>query len=121
MHWSIEHKISTGFGLALLIVSVVGLVSYRHLLRFLAKGMLEGRTKPVAVREVMQDHVLTVEPDTPTLDAIRMMREQKIGCLPVVKDGHLVGVLMERDYMDIAAELLEQNLSGGTAALDSGQ
>jgi CBS domain-containing protein/gamma-glutamyl:cysteine ligase YbdK (ATP-grasp superfamily) len=95
---------------------LVGLVSYRHLLRFLAKGMLEGRTKPVAVREVMQDHVLTVEPDTPTLDAIRLMREQKIGCLPVVKEGHLVGVLMERDYMDIAAELLEQNLSSAAGA-----
>ena len=90
---------------------LVGLVSYRHLLRVLAKGLLEGRSKPLAVREVMQDRVLTVAPETPTLDAIRLMRDQKIGCLPVVKEGRLVGVLMERDFMDIAAELLEQNLS----------
>jgi CBS domain-containing protein len=95
---------------------LVGLVSYRHLLRMCAQGRFEGKTKAVAVREIMQDRVLTVEPDTPTLDAIRLMREQKIGCLPVVKDGHLVGVLMERDFMDIAAELLEQNLSGVTHA-----
>src|SRR5262249_48265229 len=95
---------------------LVGLVSYRHLLRVLAKGMLEGRGKPVPVREVMQDRVLTVSPETPTLDASRLMRETGIGCLPVVKEGHLVGVLMERDFMDIAAELLEQNLSSETSA-----
>ena len=90
---------------------LVGLVSYRHLLRVLAKGMSEGRGAPMAVREVMQDRVLTVSPETSTLDAIRLMREHKIGCLPVVKEGHLVGVLMERDFMDIASELLEHNLS----------
>jgi CBS domain-containing protein len=92
---------------------LVGLVSYRHLLRVLAKGMSEGRGKPLAVREVMQSHVLTVDPETPTLDAIRLMREHRIGCLPVTKDGRLVGVLMERDFMDIASELLEQNLAEG--------
>ena len=61
----------------------------------------------------MQAHVLTVDPETPTLDAIRLMREHRIGCLPVTKDGRLVGVLMERDFMDIASELLEQNLAEG--------
>lgn len=90
---------------------LVGLVSYRHLLRILAKGMAEGRTAPMAVRDVMKEGVLTVAPETPTLDAIRLMREHRIGCLPVVKEGRLVGVLMERDFMDIAAELLEQNLA----------
>jgi CBS domain-containing protein len=94
---------------------LVGLVSYRHLLRVLAKGMSEGRGKSLAVREVMQSHVLTVDPETPTQDAIRLMREHRIGCLPVTKDGRLVGVLMERDFMDIAGELLEQNLAEGGA------
>jgi len=90
---------------------LVGLVSYRHLLRVIAKGLVEGRSRPVPVSEVMQTHVLTVTPESPSLDAIRLMREQRIGCLPVVKDGRLVGVLTEAEFMDIAAELLEQNLS----------
>ena len=90
---------------------LVGLVSYRHLLRVIAKGMVEGPTKPVSVRDAMLTQVLTVTPETPTLDAIRLMREHGIGCLPVVKEGRLVGVLTERDFMNIAAELLEQNLS----------
>jgi len=90
---------------------LVGIVSYRHLLKVLAKGLLEGRDKSVPVSEAMQTRVLTVTPETPTLDAIRLMRDHKIGCLPVVKDGKLVGVLTEGEFLDIAAELLEQNLS----------
>jgi len=90
---------------------LVGIVSYRHLLKVLAKGLLEGRDKPVPVSDAMQTRVLTVTPETPTLDAIRLMRDHKIGCLPVVKDGKLVGVLTEGEFLDIAAELLEQNLS----------
>ena len=90
---------------------LVGLVSYRHLLRVVAKGLVEGRGKPMPVSEVMQSQVLTVTPETSTLDAIRLMREHRIGCLPVVKEGRLVGVLTEHDFLDIAAELLEHNLS----------
>jgi CBS domain-containing protein len=58
----------------------------------------------------MKRDPLTIAPETSTLRAIQIMRQQKIGCLPVVKDDKLVGVLTERDFMDVAAELLEQNL-----------
>ena len=89
---------------------LVGLVSYRAMLKLLAAGLLESRSAPVAVKEIMKRDPLTISPETSTLRAIQLMRQHKIGCLPVVKDEHLVGVLMERDFMDIAAELLEQNL-----------
>ena len=89
---------------------LVGLISYRGLLKMLAGGMLDGRDKPVAAHEIMKRDPITVSPETSSLRAIQIMRQHKIGCLPVVKEGHLVGVLMERDFMDIAGELLEQNL-----------
>ena len=38
------------------------------------------------------------------------MRQHKISCLPVVNDERLVGIITERDLMDVAAELLEQQL-----------
>src|SRR5262249_38980066 len=41
--------------------------------------------------------VTTVELDTPVEEASRLMLEQKIGALPVVKDGHLVGIVTESD------------------------
>jgi CBS domain-containing protein len=50
------------------------------------------------VSDIMRRDVLTVTPDTRTLDAIRLMRRYRIGCLPVVQDGHLVAILTEEDF-----------------------
>jgi CBS domain-containing protein len=50
------------------------------------------------------------EPDTPTLEAIDAMRRNKVGCLPVVEDGKLVGIITERDLIGVAAELFEAHL-----------
>jgi CBS domain-containing protein len=89
---------------------LVGVVSYRALLRALSDGILEGPHKAIPVSEVVRRDVVVVTPETSTVEAIRLMRKHRIGCLPVAKDGRLVGVLTEGDFLDIAAELLEQNL-----------
>ena len=60
----------------------------------------------------MRRDVTTVTPETPTLEAIALMRRYRIGCLPVVQDGQLVAILTEQDFMGIAADLLEQKLGG---------
>ncbi len=86
---------------------LVGLVSYRAVLRYLTGG---GRTGDAAVSDLMKTDVITVSPDTPTLEAIHLMRRYRIGCLPVLQDGKLVGVLTEENHMKIAGELLEQKL-----------
>ncbi|MGE3164749.1 MAG: CBS domain-containing protein [Planctomycetota bacterium] len=85
---------------------LVGLVSYRSLLRFLARGSASGE-KTVPVRELMQTNVVTIAPETPTLEAIKLMREKRVACLPVVKDDQLVGIITEADFMDVARRLLE--------------
>jgi CBS domain-containing protein len=89
---------------------LVGLMSYRSLIHLLASGDLERNGKPVAVSEIMRRNPITVSPETDSLDALALMRDKRIGCLPVVKDGHLVGIVTERDFMDIAGELLEEKL-----------
>jgi CBS domain-containing protein len=45
------------------------------------------------------------------VDAIRLMKQHGISCLPVVQDGKLVGILSERDFMPVAAELLERSFN----------
>lgn len=91
---------------------LVGLVSHRALLRMIARGRKEGcEDESVAVRDIMIRNPATVTPDTPTLDAIRLMRNNKHGCLPVVRDGNLVGLVAERDLIAVAGRLLEQQLS----------
>jgi CBS domain-containing protein len=89
---------------------LVGLISYRSLLRQLVHGASSRGVSHVAVSEVMTRDPLTVAPETPTLEAIALMRRHRIGCLPVVKDGRLVGIVTERDFMDVAAELMEEKL-----------
>jgi len=88
----------------------VGLVSYRTLLRFLAKNLPRGFSRAVAVSEIMRPDPITAAPETPTLEAIELMRRHGVSCLPVVKEGKLVGIVTENDFLKIAASLLEQNL-----------
>src|SRR5262249_35055792 len=85
---------------------LVGLGSYRSVLRFLTSG--HALDDSVAVSEIMKTEVHTVTPETPTLEAIGLMRRYRIGCLPVLQDGRLVGILTEENFMNIAADLLEQ-------------
>lgn len=42
--------------------------------------------------------VWSIAPQTPVLEAIRLMAEKHIGALLVVQDGELVGIVSERDY-----------------------
>lgn len=86
---------------------LVGLVSHRALMRMLSRGQA-ATDNPIAVREVMEVDPVTVTPETSTLDAIASMRKNKIGCLPVVSDGRLVGIITEHDFFEIAGTLLER-------------
>lgn len=63
------------------------------------------------VSQVMKREPLTIAPDASTLDAIRLMRTRGVGCLPVVKDGRLVGMVTARALMGIVANLLEEKTS----------
>ncbi|MBI5363820.1 MAG: CBS domain-containing protein [Planctomycetes bacterium] len=86
---------------------LVGLVSHRALMRMLSRGQA-ATDNPIAVREVMETDPVTVTPETSTLDAIAMMRKHKTGCLPVVSDGRLVGIITEHDFFEIAGALLDR-------------
>jgi CBS-domain-containing membrane protein len=87
---------------------LVGLVSHRPLLRFLASDEARKVEDPIPVS--MASDLITVGPETRTVDAIERMREHGISCLPVVKDGRLIGIVTEHDFMRIARQLLEEKL-----------
>jgi CBS domain-containing protein len=86
---------------------LVGLVSHRALLRVLGHS---ARDANITVRDVMVANPVTVSPATPTLDAIQMMRDQHIGCLPVVEDGQLVGIVTSYDFLEASARLFQEHL-----------
>jgi CBS domain-containing protein len=89
---------------------LVGLVSHRALLRLVAKGKI-GSGQKVSVSEIMNRNPVTVAPNTRTVDAIRLMRESQLACLPVVEDDKLVGLVTEHDLIVVSSHLLERYLA----------
>jgi len=85
---------------------LVGLVTHRGLLRTMIKN-----TKVTTVREIMVPNPVTVSPSTSSLEAIEIMRNNRVGCLPVVEDGQLVGIVTSYDFLEATAKLFHQHLS----------
>ncbi|MFS8086261.1 MAG: CBS domain-containing protein, partial [Acidobacteriota bacterium] len=90
---------------------LVGLVTHRNLLRLVSNGKREKNINVITVQEIMVANPVTVTPSTPTLKAIEIMREQRIGCLPVVEDNQLVGIVTSYDFLDAAARLFQEHLT----------
>jgi acetoin utilization protein AcuB len=57
------------------------------------------------VSEVMQSRIFTTYPDLPVETAARLLYENRIGCLPVMDEGRLVGILTETDLLRALVEL----------------
>jgi CBS domain-containing protein len=62
------------------------------------------------VRAVMTWSVVTVTPATDLRAAAALMRERRLGALPVVEGGHLVGMLTERDLVAALVALLRERV-----------
>lgn len=111
---------------------LVGLVTHRALLRLMSKGsrgdaeidsgnraFSKGESEPgfvparapITVREIMVSNPLTVSPSTSSLEAVEIMRTNRIGCLPVVEGDHLVGIVTSYDFLEASAHLFRQHLS----------
>lgn len=93
---------------------VVGIVSQRDLFRAAVSCMLGFSPTAerewlarIVVRDVMTSDVKTVAPDLPVQEAVRIMLDQKLGCLPVVEHGRLAGLVSESDCMRYLARLLD--------------
>jgi acetoin utilization protein AcuB len=59
----------------------------------------------IKVREVMTKKVITATEDMPVEEAARVMADNKVGCLPVVRDQIVVGIITESDLFRIFLEL----------------
>jgi CBS domain-containing protein len=62
-------------------------------------SLVGGAGEARAVRDVMEPDPIAVTPETPTDAAMALMRDAEAGCLPVVADGKLVGLVTERDFV----------------------
>ncbi len=91
--------------------NLVGLVTQRDLfrgalLKALGYGSKAEQTMldTLAVKEVMATDLVTIAPDATLQEAAQIMIERKIGCIPVVENEKLVGILTEGDFVALVAD-----------------
>ena len=95
---------------------LIGIVSQRDLLpALLALDLGRARNplilsdymKDVKVADILTEWVDTISPDDSASDAGKLMLQNKYGCLPVVEDNRLVGIITEADYVRHIVENFE--------------
>jgi CBS-domain-containing membrane protein len=75
----------------------------------------------MTVQEIMKPNPTSVTSTTPTLDAIEIMRSSGIGCLPVVDDDQLVGIVTSYDFLTATARLFKHELARSAEGPNSQQ
>jgi acetoin utilization protein AcuB len=60
----------------------------------------------IKVKDVMTKKVVTVDRDTPLEEVARIMADNKIGSMPVLHDGQLVGIITETDIFKVLLEMM---------------
>ncbi len=86
---------------------IVGIVTDRDIRDAYPTSILIDHAKDIdkfaesyTVEEVMTFNVMSVQPETPLLTAVRLLRQHRIGALPVANKGKLVGIITRSDVLN---------------------
>ncbi len=90
--------------------NLVGLITSRRLLKFYSHKSQKNSQEVALVENVMIKEPITISPKATITEALRIMRENKVGCLPVVVDEskELTGIITEMDFLRVSARLIER-------------
>ncbi len=84
---------------------LLGLVTKDNLLKAspsdattLSRGELYYLLSKLTVKEIMKKNVVTVSPDVPVEQAAAIAQKNKVGCLPVLEDSKVIGILTTNDF-----------------------
>jgi CBS domain-containing membrane protein len=91
---------------------LVGLITTTNVLAATDSFLRDDESKmhpdQIAVNDVMVSDVITVDEHAGVRQAAVFLEKHRIGCLPVVTDGELRGIVTETDFIGVAINLLEQ-------------
>ena len=88
---------------------LVGLISCFEVLRHCAPSLQQAESEPIPVGAIMQSKPLTLPPETPLVEAVARMQQEKSASLLVAKDERLIGIVTEHDILTLTARLLERS------------
>jgi len=87
---------------------LVGLITARLLLRHYVKEKRSNIATETTVKDVMIKDPVTISPSATILEAMDVMRKEKIGSIPVVSNGDLIGLITDMDFLRISTRLIER-------------
>lgn len=85
-----------------------GLITSRLINRHLLKQIRNLNAKPAIVADIMIEDPITISHDASIMKAMAIMKEKRIGALPVVQKKSLVGIITETEFLQITSRLLEK-------------
>jgi len=92
--------------------NLVGLVTLTNVLAatdsFLRDDESRIHAKEIVVKDMMVTDVATVDENASLRQAALFLEKHRIGCLPVMSDGSLKGIITDTDFVAVAINLLEQ-------------
>ena len=88
--------------------NLIGLVTSRLLLRHFADRVKVNCEGAFLVKDIMITKPETIHPSSTILEALNTMRSKRIGCLPVVDNHQLIGIITEMDFLRVTSRLLER-------------
>ena len=101
---------------------LVGVITERDVKQY-APSVLSGisaedynsimETTPIS--RVMARSPITVRPEQSVLEAAKLLYAKRLGCLPVVRDSELVGIITTTDMLKVLAQILEKSDAGRVA------
>jgi acetoin utilization protein AcuB len=98
---------------------LVGLITQRSLIQAIPSGLRSVSPSVVTytlakikARHVMVKDVITIQEDVALEEAARIMADKKIGCLPVLRDGKLAGIISDNDIFGTMVNLLGARRGG---------
>ena len=86
---------------------LVGLVTARNILKHYSQAEKLLKEVPKTIEDIMVNKPITTSPESSILEALKLMRKEEIGCLPVVQNGELVGIITEADFVKLSGRLLD--------------
>jgi acetoin utilization protein AcuB len=83
---------------------LIGVISERDTRRFQSVGIeTSGKGLPPIISQMMNPDVVTIDPGGAVREAAALMVKHRIGALPVVEDGKVIGMISETDILNLVA------------------
>lgn len=104
----------------------VGLITHRDMLGAMVSKLAEiddaaqdELFSGIPIHEVMRKDVTFISPDLPLRKAAELLLDHKYGCLPVVAENKLIGILTESDFLRLTISLMDALEQGETVTLSN--